>query len=1679
MNTKSYYVYAMLSICCVAAGMCEATSYAPIASGWRLQSSVEVGQSAYFQEYGSYDRDGGYIVARQWTFPEEAFGIVGADTDYVRCKFRRPTGVGEEFSVFLRVQDDQGQWSEAEEFKITVGGPECTIWYVSPGGDDELNHGRDHDHPFGDLQAALEAADQNQDDSWDSIVLAPGIYYNNIDFGGKNITIKGSDVSDWSSIADTVIHGDMRGAAVTFEGSETCGSLEGVTIAGGGLPWEPAAHWKLDESDDYVAADASGNDHVGTFHGGASWNAAGYSGYCLELDGVDDYAEALDYTGVAGNGARTVSARIRTTASSGDIISWGLANVAAARWIVRIENNYLRVEVGGGFVIGSTPITAGQWHHIAVVSDGTTTDNIKLYVDGSPDEVSSFSSQSISTDDGTLVQIGACSALQRYFTGSIDEVLVYDSALTEGNIIALASSNVISGMAAYWGFDEGAGGTAADASGHGRAAVLKGGPVLRGDGCVGGAADLDGIDDWAEICGYTGISGANGRTVSAWIKSSYYGTAEKAIVAWGDDNSPGNRWLLMLQGGTTNRGAIRVAVLGGTVVGTQNLHDGRWHHVAAVFENDGSPNVEDVTLYVDGKLEPLSMVTPHIVNTTSSSNVFVGAHYNAAARLPFKGMIDDVRIYDRALSAGGVADMAESRMVAHWRLDEASGTEARDSYGDKHGELKNMDEGSHVLGRTGNAISFDGVDDYVEIDSYRGITGKASRTVCAWVKTETSGDIVSWGNNNVSGAKWRFSVGWGPNLGKIGVMATTGYIFGSTSVNDNKWHHVAAVLENDGTPNVTEVRLYVDGKREAISSYLSEQINTSEDMFVQIGVYRTEGILSEPYSGCAWFNGLIDDVRIYNDALSGAQVRQLYAMGGGIFGNGAEGVILRCIVRDNRGVLSGGGICDFDGMIANSVLHDNCSDESGGGLFGCDGAILSSIIAQNTALVGGGMADCQGQIVNCTVVSNVSEYGGGVFDCATALNSQIKNSLFWENQPTDLAECGADASNVIFNRIGTYFNTDVSGQGNTFGNPGIDMDSGKSVHERYRLQEQSACINRGDSNEHGGVDIDFEDRCYDGSNVDIGADESDRSFVITVAGSAWADIQTAIDAARPGDIVVIPASPTPYTRLESDGDLDFGGKNIRVTSENPDDPSVVASTILDCNEKGRAFIFDSGEGRTAVLCGITIRNGNVEGDGGGIYCSGSSPTIDSCVIANCLARVFPQQMAGFGGGPYLTSSPIPMAVAPAAGGGSGGGIYCFESAGLIRNCTVQDCQAEASGGGVYCEGGDVVITFSEITGNEAMSETDWEGGGGIMCVNSGGAILNSRIHNNIASGNDGGGVFIKDGHTTISCCYICYNEASTPGAGRGGGIWVGLQSLPTSPSISNCVIYGNRAYDGGAIRVWKGTACVTNSTVTGNIATAAAGGISLDGAGVTITVANTILWGNVDANGTAASAQISGSATVSHSCVEGGVWAGQGNISEDPLLVHKGDILEGVQLRLLPGSPCIDAGDNGWLPADVFDVDGDGDTAEALPLDIAGFPRRVDDIRTADTGSGTAPIVDIGAYEYGLGVSVDAGAAQVLRWPDDDSAMLDGMVSAGDTGWVVVPWWGLSSVTHGLRILWLRFLNLASTGLSCGLLLAVRSWLLIRLRSLLRAIRCSRCRTWMRGHMGRRRPGFRFSLQAS
>ena len=210
--------------------------------------------------------------------------------------------------------------------------------------------------------------------------------------------------------------------------------------------------------------------------------------------------------------------------------------------------------------------------------------------------------------------------------------------------------------------------------------------------------------------------------------------------------------------------------------------------------------------------------------------------------------------------AYGKTGISEVNLEAQWMFNEISGVTVNDAVGLHPGTIYNMQDTSRVFGREGKSLFFDGVDDYIQIPNYKGITDTASRTCAAWIKTtKTPGEIISWGEVAVGG-KWIVRVN---ETGSLRAEVQSGYVYGTTPINDGNWHHVAVVLEDDGSPDISEVRLYVDGQQETLAEVSARSVYTLPAQDVRIGGF---------YMGDRYFKGHIDDVRIYSRAVSADEI---------------------------------------------------------------------------------------------------------------------------------------------------------------------------------------------------------------------------------------------------------------------------------------------------------------------------------------------------------------------------------------------------------------------------------------------------------------------------------------------------------------------------------------------------------------------------------------------------------------------------------------------------------------------------------------------------------------------------------------------------------------------------------------------------------------------------------------
>jgi len=210
--------------------------------------------------------------------------------------------------------------------------------------------------------------------------------------------------------------------------------------------------------------------------------------------------------------------------------------------------------------------------------------------------------------------------------------------------------------------------------------------------------------------------------------------------------------------------------------------------------------------------------------------------------------------------------------VGYWRLGETSGTVAADETGNLDGTYiagATLGQPGAIANANNTAVGLDGIDDYVNIDGYKGVTGTGSRSVSAWIKTDATGEnlpIISWGLVE-TGKKWTFRLDG--DTGAIRVENQGGRIIGTTVLTDGQWHNVVVTLANDGSPDISEAKLYVNGVEETISVSSSTAVNTGVGGDVQIG----RSVLS------FYTDGDLDDVAVFGFALTGTQIADLYEQG--------------------------------------------------------------------------------------------------------------------------------------------------------------------------------------------------------------------------------------------------------------------------------------------------------------------------------------------------------------------------------------------------------------------------------------------------------------------------------------------------------------------------------------------------------------------------------------------------------------------------------------------------------------------------------------------------------------------------------------------------------------------------------------------------------------------------------
>ena len=291
-------------------------------------------------------------------------------------------------------------------------------------------------------------------------------------------------------------------------------------------------------------------------------------------------------------------------------------------------------------------------------------DTFKLYIDGglvaTLTTTSSISYPGLGSN--TVIGRHGNAGTTRDFAGTIDDVRVYSYVLGATQVAQLY------GLVGRWELDQSSGTNAADSTPFDRSATLSGTPSWSSD-CGGMAAfDFNGTSHYFTVPNTADFQPTGMLSFCAWINGDSWGsgTDVDAIVRKGDAN-PNNFGLAISDG--------RVELLldgndGSGIRGNTVLSTGQWYHVAATW--DGAT----AKLYVNGVLDNSPGTARVGTIATDTRPLYIGGRAGADY---FDGMLRDVRIYNRALTASELIDGAS--LVGHWQFAEGTGTNSADSSG--------------------------------------------------------------------------------------------------------------------------------------------------------------------------------------------------------------------------------------------------------------------------------------------------------------------------------------------------------------------------------------------------------------------------------------------------------------------------------------------------------------------------------------------------------------------------------------------------------------------------------------------------------------------------------------------------------------------------------------------------------------------------------------------------------------------------------------------------------------------------------------------------------------------------------------------------------------------------------------------------------------------------------------
>lgn len=381
------------------------------------------------------------------------------------------------------------------------------------------------------------------------------------------------------------------------------------------------------------------------------------------------------------------------------------------------------------------------------------------------------------------------------------------------------------------------------------------------------ALHFDGVNDYVITPNLYDSFNGTSRTIELW----FYAEAEGVILAEQGTTSLDNLWYdSQIEIVGTN---VKVSVWDthANIVSLGTIVYNTWNHVVLRYDHSSR--------LLDGFLNGVKSTSTNVTIQNSSTGKLyytIGAlsATNLGSGAWFKGIVDEVRFWNDVRSDQEITDNKnhelnwnEANLVAYYKLNETSGTIAHDATANSlNGTLVNLSGSEWVASplnlANNNALSFDGINDYVETGDV--IEGSVAHTEEAWIKwagdNSTSSvfqDVIlkpyitstAIHNDGSLHANYGDGTSWAAGINS------------STKIPVNVWTHIATVRESSG-----RVRLFINGIEDKNSTTIILSGTNSAPRCIGVGKYN-------PINNY-WFNGELDEVRIWNTSRSASEIRE-------------------------------------------------------------------------------------------------------------------------------------------------------------------------------------------------------------------------------------------------------------------------------------------------------------------------------------------------------------------------------------------------------------------------------------------------------------------------------------------------------------------------------------------------------------------------------------------------------------------------------------------------------------------------------------------------------------------------------------------------------------------------------------------------------------------------------------